>query len=47
MYRNYDYRYSVLIFEFARQLKEGWLTLTDLEGLGEDKIKEIEKLASL
>jgi hypothetical protein len=45
--RNYDYRYSVLIFEFARLLQEGWLKLTDLEGLGEEKIEKIKKLASL
>ncbi len=45
MYRNYDYRYSVLIFVFARLFQEGWLKLTDLEGLGEDKIQKIKKLA--
>jgi hypothetical protein len=42
----YRYRYSILIFVFARLLNEGWLKLTDLEGLGEEKIKEIVKLAT-
>ncbi len=41
----YDYRYSVLILIFARLLSEDWLKKSDLEGLGEDKIKKIEKLA--
>jgi len=41
--RNHDYRYSILIFVFARLFQEGWLKLTDLEGLAEDKIEEIEK----
>jgi len=44
--KKYDYRYSVLIFVFARLFQEAWLKLTDLEGLGEDKIEEIMKLAS-
>ena len=39
----YVYRYSILILLFARLLSEGWLKKTELEGLGEDKIKEIEK----
>lgn len=33
----YEYRYSVLIFVFARLLKEGWLHLDELEGLDKDK----------
>jgi len=33
----YDYRYSVLIFVFARLLKEGWLHLDELEGIDKDK----------
>lgn len=39
----YVYRYSILILLFARLLSEGWLKKIDLEGLEEDKIKEIEK----
>jgi len=43
----YDYRYSILISVFARVLNEGWLRQTDLEELGEKKIEEIRKIASL
>jgi hypothetical protein len=39
----YVYRYSILTLIFARLLAEGWLKKSDLEGLEEDKIKEIEK----
>lgn len=41
----YDYRYSVLIFLFARLLKEGWLQESDLDGIKEDKIEKIKYLA--
>lgn len=41
----YDYRYSVLIFVFARLLKEGWLQESDLDGINEDKIEKIKYLA--
>lgn len=37
----YDYRYSVLIFVFARLIREGWLSEAELEGLGEDKLARI------
>src|SRR5688572_3262836 len=37
----YDYRYSVLIFVFARLMKEGWLKEADLDGLHEDKVSKI------
>jgi hypothetical protein len=39
----YVYRYSILTLIFARLLSEGWLKKSDLEGLGDDKIKEIKK----
>jgi hypothetical protein len=42
----YDYRYSVLILVFARLLKEGWITVGDLEGLKEDKIERIRYLGT-
>ena len=45
--RKYDYRYSVLIFVFARLLQEGWLKESDLEGLREDKTYQIKALANL
>jgi hypothetical protein len=41
----YDYRYSMLIFVFARLMKEGWIKVGDLEGLSEDKIAKIRYLA--
>ena len=41
----YDYRYSMLIFVFARLLKEEWIKVGDLEGLNEDKLAKIRYLA--
>ena len=43
----YDYRYSVLIFVFARLMKEGWLKESDLEGLHEEKVSKIIALANM
>ena len=43
----YDYRYTVLIFVFARLIKEGWLTEADLEGIGKDKIEKVQFLLSM
>ncbi|OCQ91956.1 hypothetical protein BCD64_26250 [Nostoc sp. MBR 210] len=37
----YDYRYSVLIFVFARLIKEGWLHLDELQGLEKDKLTKV------
>ena len=37
----YDYRYSVLIFIFARLINEGWLTEAELAGLDEEKLAKI------
>ena len=37
----YDYRYSVLIFVFARLIHEGWLTEDELDGLDDDKMTQI------
>ena len=44
--KKYDYRYSVLIFVFARLIREGWITEDDLSGLGEDKKRKIRALLS-
>ena len=41
----YDYRYSVLLFVFARLHKEGWIMETDLQALADDKIEAIRYLA--
>jgi len=40
----YDYRYSVLLFVFARLLYEGWIAKADLQGLSDDKIEAIRYL---
>ncbi|AFY42438.1 hypothetical protein [Nostoc sp. PCC 7107] len=37
----YEYRYSVLIFVFARLIKEGWLHLNELQGLEKDKLTKV------
>ena len=44
LYHKYDYRYSVLIFVFATLIKEGWLSLEELDGVGEDKTSQIAAL---
>lgn len=41
----YDYRYSVLIFVFARLMKDGYISKTDLFGISESKIQAIEEKA--
>jgi hypothetical protein len=43
----YDYRYSALIIVFGRLVREGWITLKDLEGLGEEKIQEIQIVSTM
>jgi Photoprotection regulator fluorescence recovery protein len=43
----YDYRYPVLVFVFARLLKEGWLHLEELEGLEPDKLKKVAALSRM
>jgi len=40
----YEYRYSVLVFIFARLINEGWLTEAELAGLGEEKLAGIRFL---
>lgn len=43
----YDFQYPVLPFVFAGLIKEGWLHLTDLEGLSQDKLSKIAALAQM
>lgn len=43
----YDYRYSQLIIVFGRLLREKWIGDKDLEGLGEEKLQAIRRIASL
>ena len=40
----YDYRYSVLLFVFARLIGEGWLEEDELAGLSEDKLNRIRRI---
>lgn len=40
----YDYRFSVLIFIFARLINEGWLSEGELTGLSEQKLAAISFL---
>ncbi len=41
-----DYRYSVLMLVFTRLVSEGWLTLEDLSGIGNEKVAVITALLS-
>ena len=43
----YDYRLPMLIFIFAGLVKDGWLTLSELEGLNADKIAKITALTCM
>jgi hypothetical protein len=44
MDKKYDYRYSVLPQVFATLIGEGWLTLGNLRGLGEEKIRMVRTI---
>ncbi len=43
----YDYRYSQLQYVFGRLLREGRVAESDLQGLSEDKLSTIRRVASL
>lgn len=43
----YDYNYSMLIFVFAKLLKQGWLHLDELEALDKDKRVKISALSRM
>ena len=43
----YDYRLPMLVFVFAGLVKDGWLSLGELEGLNPDKIAKISALARM
>jgi len=43
----YDYQYSALLFVFAGLVKEGWLHVSELEGLNKDKLAKITSLARM
>lgn len=42
----YDYRYSQLLFVFAQLVRGGYLTLEELEPIGEAKLNQIEKMVN-
>jgi hypothetical protein len=43
----YDYRLPTLVFVFAGLVKDGWLSLNELEGLNADKIAKIAALTCM
>lgn len=43
----YDYRYSQLLFVFARLLRDGYLEERDLVGLSQDKLQAIAVLLDI
>ncbi|MBW4527302.1 MAG: hypothetical protein KME18_19305 [Phormidium tanganyikae FI6-MK23] len=43
----YDYRYSGLLFVFARLVREKWLSIDELEGLEPDKLAKISALVRM
>ena len=45
--RKYNYRYSLLVYVLARLVGEKWITLGDLEGLKEEKLEDIRRLAGV
>ena len=45
--QKYDYRYSQLISVFGRLVRERRISMDGLRGLSEEKLKYIERIASL
>jgi hypothetical protein len=43
----YDYRYLQLVFVFGRLLREQWVKEEELEGLSEEKLVYIRRIAGL
>jgi hypothetical protein len=43
----YDFRYSQLIIVFGKLLREGRITKQQLEGLAQDKLSYMERIATL
>ena len=44
---SFDYRYSILIISFANFIRQGLITVEDLEGFNQDKIEKIEEILKL
>ena len=47
MDEKYDYRYSQLIWVFARLVRDGYLSIEELEPLGEEKYEAIRKMTNI
>jgi len=45
--RKYDYRYSVLIWVFAGLIRDGLISMEDLQGLSDEKTSAIKTLLDL
>ena len=45
--RQYDYRYSVLLFVFADLIRKGHIREDDLHGLSEEKVKHIRQMTQI
>jgi hypothetical protein len=45
--QKYDYRYSQLVFVFARLIFDGWLTEAELTGLTEEKLARIRSILEM
>jgi hypothetical protein len=43
----YDARESMLIFTFAQLLKEGWISLEELNGLDQAKLAKVSSLSKM
>ena len=43
----YDYRYSQLVFVFARLIFDGWLSEAELTGLAEEKLARIRSILEM
>jgi hypothetical protein len=43
----YDFRDAYLVFVFSQLVKEGWVKLTELEDLSQDKLKKISALTRM
>ncbi|BAQ65685.1 hypothetical protein [Geminocystis sp. NIES-3709] len=43
----YDARESMLIFTFAQLLKEGWISLEELQGLDPTKLAKVSSLSKM
>ena len=43
----YAYDFSTIVFDFARLIKEKWLTIEDLQGLPSEMLSKISALARM